>query len=482
MPRRNSDVELGDAGHEEKVVLETDYRLGLICIVVAIVTWMIGLEVANSTLKGEEYNKPWMFSFFVGTSFSLLLLPEAFEAISKFTARLLDKLASKIQSNDNETDPLMAADAATYGSGTSYEHSKPGMSGSEMMVLAAQISTIYYIYNVFVMGCLQYTSASSLAVLGTTTSVYTLMMETFFRLDRFTWKKVVCIGMAMLGVTMIYKTDMGQENSDNKFVPKNPSLGNILAVCGAFMYAVYLVLTKIKCSDARKAPNNRVLFGCVGICSFPLGVVLLCLVHILGIETLEAPPTMSTFLSLLVNGVFSVISDYATILAALYTSPLITSLSLTSSIPITICIDYILLTVSGNGDHHSKGALYFVGVISIVLSVVALNFSVIADNKKVERCVNRVSEIVDNSILSPIISPISLPRPREANSILNCGADKQYFNIQEYAFKNNSAKKKLLDYPRSGLDDFALDSATLKSTRYNNDDLFLPLRAIRSIE
>lgn len=423
MPRRFSDVELGDAGYEETVMLKTDYRLGLICIVVAIVTWMIGLEVANSTLKGEEYNKPWMFSFFVGTSFSLLLLPEAFEAISNFTARLLDTLVGRIKVSDNEEEPLITAHAAAYKPGASYGHSKPGMSGSEMIVLAAQISTIYYVYNVFIMGCLQYTSASSLAVLGTTTSVYTLLMETFFHLDRFTWKKVVCIVMAMFGVTMIYKTDMGQENSDNKYVPKNPSLGNVLAICGAFMYAVYLVLTKIKCSDARKAPNNRVLFGCVGICSFPLGVCLLCLAHIFGIETFEAPPTMSTFLSLLTNGVFSVISDYATILAALYTSPLMTSLSLTSSIPITICIDYILLTVSGNGDHHPKGALYFVGVLSIILSVVALNISVIMDNKKVERCVNRVSEIADNSILSPIISPISLPRTRKSADIINFGAD-----------------------------------------------------------
>ena len=43
---------------------------------IALATWIIGLELVNAVLKGDDYEKPWLFAVITGSCFSINLLPD----------------------------------------------------------------------------------------------------------------------------------------------------------------------------------------------------------------------------------------------------------------------------------------------------------------------------------------------------------------------------------------------------------------------
>ena len=67
-----------------------------------------------------------------------------------------------------------------------------------------------------------------------------------------------CLGVFMVSFS---NTSGGQ----GKFQPKNPVLGNTLALGAALMYGFYLLIMKFKCGTGDKTTNERRLFGYVGL-------------------------------------------------------------------------------------------------------------------------------------------------------------------------------------------------------------------------
>lgn len=394
-----------------------NFRLGVFFLVVAIATWLVGLELVNSVLKGDEYRKPWFLAFLTGSCFMLNFIPEVTcWLFSCFRAKpdAADDLSPMLSSVDLQ-EPLEIVVADQRGVAKAFEKpedcgdSPIPLSRREVIVLAMQVSSIYLSYNIFVMMCLQFTSASNQTVLGSTTTMFTLFIGVYLKIDKFTVKKLICVATSLIGVVMINVSDRGSPEGDgNKFKPKNPALGNLLALAGAMCYALYLLLMKMKVGTGNKTTNERILFGWVGVCSFTVGVPVLFLVHITGIEEFSLPPNKTVALMIMINAIFSVISDYVTILAMLLTSPLVTSLSLTSSIPITIFIDFLMLRLSGNSSGPSSNLyVYGFGVLSILMSVILININITTENDLIEEVIEETLEdaIRLDEVLSPVLSP-----------------------------------------------------------------------------
>lgn len=393
-----------------------NFRLGVIFLVIAIATWIIGLELVNTVLKGDEFNKPWFLAFLTGSCFMLNFLPEVYngimatlsiqpEASAEFSPDL--SASDLIPSHDAN---LLPEDGAPFEKSDSDNEVPIPLNGREIFELALQVAIIYTAYNVFVMMALQYTSASNQTVLGSTTAMFTLFVGVYLKVDRLTSKKLICVATSLAGVVLINVSEnhVG-ENDGNKFKPKNPPLGNLLALLGAFCYALYLLTMKVKCGTGKKTTNERQLFGFVGVFSFFLGIPTLAVLDYFDIEKFSLPPTRSVFAMIIINAIFSVISDYVTILAMLLTSPLVTSLALTSSIPITILADFIILYVTGGKSSSSTSSvlLYGFGVLSLLVSVVLINVNITSENELIEEVIEEAFEdaIRHDEILSPVLSP-----------------------------------------------------------------------------
>lgn len=371
------------------------YKIGIILICIAVITWLIGLELVNSVLKDDTYQKPFLFTYIIGSCFIFNLVPDILS---------LFKRSSESETSDDEK---------------SIEYLP--LTGYEVGVLSVQAATIYFIYNVVVMTCLKYTSASNQTVLASTTSIFTLVMGSILGIDSFSKVKVMCIFASFAGVVLVNISERQTGGSDdNKFVPKNPRLGNVLAIVGAFMYACYLIIMKLKIGTGNRTTNERRLFGFIGLATIVLGAPVVYLAHIFDIETFDFPPPNNQILyAIVINGVFSYISDYTTALASLLTSPLITSLSLNSSIPITIFIDFIVLHASGSSPSGSKSTklMYGAGILSILISVILINLASITETAYIDEVIDENLEhgIKNDEVLSPLLSPVLIARKSSSN-------------------------------------------------------------------
>lgn len=356
------------------------FKLGLFFLAIAVSLWIFGLELLNAVLKGDEYQKPWMFAYVTGSCFTLNLIPDLF--------------------GRRRTGPRPESE----------------LSHRETTALAAIIAIIYYLYNMFVMLALQYTLASNQTVLSSTTSIFTLFIGILLGIETFSLQKLACIVISFAGVMLINWSESGlSNNSGNKFVPKNPRLGNALSVFGALMYALYMIVMRVRSGGSRTV-NERRVFGLVGLLTLVAGIPFLFLVHIFEIERFELPPNKTVLAMILVNGVFSVISDYTTILAMLLTSPLVTSLSLLSSIPITIFIDKIILWITDAPQQKSDHVVYYFGIGSILVSILLINVNLSTENELIVEVIDEALEeaIREDEVLSPYLSPLLSPQLQTA--------------------------------------------------------------------
>ncbi|KAG7665994.1 uncharacterized protein J8A68_000424 [[Candida] subhashii] len=401
-----------------------NYRWGIILLVVSVTTWIIGLELVNAVLKGDSYTKPFLFAVISGSSYIVNFVPDIFNGIKRvFTgSKRKDSVALVVPSIEETTPLLESSSRDTVNNITNTKLEKTisedfenpiELTTSEIWSLAVQIAFIYYLYNSFVMEALQFTSASNQTVLGTTSSAFTLVIGVFLKIEKFSIKKVLCVVCSFLGVFMVnFGESVGENKHRNKFESKNPQLGNLLALGGALMYALYLINMKLKCGTGNKVTNERRLFAYAGLITLLVGIPLLYILDHFGIEKFELPPNNSIMASVLINGVFSALSDYAAMLAMLLTSPLVVSLTLTSGIPITIFIDYIILFfTSGKDEHHKTSFLYFLGIICIILSVLLVNINITSENELIEEVIEEALEeaIRRDEIMSPVLSPLLAP-------------------------------------------------------------------------
>ncbi|EER35589.1 conserved hypothetical protein [Candida tropicalis MYA-3404] len=400
-PRITADpYEVVDIINEQEI---KNYKLGVILLIIAIATWIIGLELVNVVLKGDDYNKPWLFAVITGSCFAINLIPDL---------ALLKKYISKSPSSEEnqqeyENEGMSLIDRIT----SEKEEEISELTNKEVFILALQISVIYYLYNMLTMSSLQYTSASNQTVMGSTTSMFTLIIGVIIQTEKFSIKKAICVIASCAGVFMVSLSN--NSGNEGKFQPKNPLLGNLLALCAALMYAFYLLIMKFKCGTGNRTTNERRLFGYVGIITFILGIPILYVIDVLDIEKFEFPPPSNSILaSVIINGVFSVISDYSSILAMLLTSPLVVSLTLTSVIPITIFIDYIVLISTGSSVKTSF--VYVFGIICILAAVVLVNVNITTENELIEEVIEHALEeaIRNDEVMSPVLSPLLTPLAR----------------------------------------------------------------------
>ncbi|KAI3405562.2 hypothetical protein KGF56_001580 [Candida oxycetoniae] len=393
-----------------------NYRIGIALLVVSIVTWITGLELVSGVLKTSEYKKQWFFAAISGSCYMVNFIPDLFLFLAKkvFVKNEIEGVNQPLMSDRDdiqvEKDEGVLAVEMTKG---------------EVSKLALQVAIIYYLYNLFLMEALKYTSASNQTIIGSTTTVFTLIMGYFLNIEKLSLKKVVCVMLSCIGVFLVnFGSDQksGDGGGGGKFEPKNPKLGNTFALAGAFLYACYLLLMRLKCgSSGGKTTNERRLFGYVGLITLILSVPLLYIVDFFDIEKFELPPkgNRAVFFNVFVNAVFSAISDFTAILAMLLTSPLVVSLTLTCAVPITIFVDYMIL-LWANEPIHNVSYGYVLGLVCTIGAVISINFSGEVDKELIDDVIENTLEnaVIHDQMLSPVLSPL-LVRPSLSSKALS---------------------------------------------------------------
>jgi solute carrier family 35 protein F5 len=181
-------------------------------------------------------------------------------------------------------------------------------------------------------------------------------------------KFIVCASLA--GVILISSVDVSGETDENRgtFPHKTPhelAIGDAMAFISAVLYGFYAVYMKKRIGDESKV-NMPLFFGLVGTLNVFLlwpGMVVL---HFTGIETFQLPPTGKILTIVLVNSASSLVSDFCWAYSMLLTSPLIITVGLSLTIPLSLVGQMVL-------DKQYSSPLYWVGAAVMVLSFLFIN-------------------------------------------------------------------------------------------------------------
>jgi len=175
---------------------------------------------------------------------------------------------------------------------------------------------------------------------------------------------------SLCGIILISTVDISSDdNKDRGTFPHKTAgeitLGDMLAFISAVVYGIYAVVMKKRIGDEGRV-NMPLFFGMVGL----LNVVLMwpgfILLHVAGIERFALPPTGRIWIIILVNSTSSLVSDFCWAFAMLLTSPLVVTVGLSLTIPLSLVGQMII-------DGLYSGFTYWLGAFIVFLSFVFIN-------------------------------------------------------------------------------------------------------------
>lgn len=243
----------------------------------------------------------------------------------------------------------------------------------------------WFLANYFALSCLQYTTVASTTILTSTSSVWTLLIGAITRTEKFTWRKLLGVVASLAGVFLISQVDISSSSSTSpnptappnrqrdglgeSFPDKTPAelaFGDAMAAFSALIYGVYTIILKRTTNSAAKAGkslNMPLFFGLVGLINAVLLLPLFPILSVLKVETFQLPPTRRVWTILLVNSASSLLSDICWAYAMVLTSPLVVTVGLSLTIPLSLVGELIV-------QGRSESFVYWIGALIVVGSFV----------------------------------------------------------------------------------------------------------------
>ncbi|CBQ69878.1 conserved hypothetical protein [Sporisorium reilianum SRZ2] len=265
----------------------------------------------------------------------------------------------------------------------------PPLTLRETAILASQFTLVWFGANWAINAGLGLTSVASGTTIGSASGFFTLALGAALGVDRFTLPRLGAVCISALGVAAVTfadrdtatsgaATEMGTAVLEGLWKrptssaaapisvlttaakPPNGALGDMLALLSAFLYSLYVMLLKTRIGSEDRI-SMPLMFGIVGainiVCLWPI----LPLLHFSGIESFSLPPSPQIWAGVAVNMCITFVSDFIYLLAMLKSSPLITTLGLSLTIPLAVVID----ALKGS---HTGGVVAVVGSTAVLSS------------------------------------------------------------------------------------------------------------------
>ncbi|BCR88669.1 uncharacterized protein ACHE_41233S [Aspergillus chevalieri] len=380
--------------------------LGISLLLVVVVLWTASNFLASTIFADNTYSKPFFLTYLNTSCFVLpllaILLARVFKLwrlkkLSQVTSlkSLLQHLdlgdplqaeeqeqailyhrAATADGEDGVEDDVRATDLGTQREVVvkQNESGKLGLKGTAKLSL--QFCILWFLANYFAMACLQHTTVGSTTILTSTSGVWTMIFGAFLRVEKFTLRKFLGVIASLLGIILISRVDLStpdapapDDDGDNGSFPhKSPAeiaLGDAMAAFSAIMYGVYTIVMKRQCGDESRV-NMPLFFGLVGFFNMVLIWPGFIIMHFSGLENFELPPTDRVWTILLVNSASSLLSDIVWAYAMLLTTPLVVTVGLSLTIPLSLVGQIVL-------QNQYASPLYWVGAIIVFLSFLFVN-------------------------------------------------------------------------------------------------------------
>lgn len=181
-----------------------------------------------------------------------------------------------------------------------------------------------------------------------TTGFFTLSLGRVFGVEDVTRAKVLSALASFVGVILVTRSDSAMKTTANATgtnIPTHPILGDALSLLSAAFYSIYVILLKVRIGDESRV-DTQLMLGFAGlyniICLLPAFPVL----HYIGWETFEFPPTRTAWVIIVANMLITLSSDYLYVLAMLKTTPLLVTIGLSLTIPFALVGSLVIPSAS----------------------------------------------------------------------------------------------------------------------------------------
>lgn len=377
--------------------------MGILLLLATVFLWTASNFLASTIFADNSYSKPY-FVTYVNTAFFMIPLIPMFlkhawddrdnikqQPLILQIRNLLQRRVGRYKLlRDHESssgssifskssyDPASGTTSLLLGDelgeshevGPGLDEEEEGLTIGQTAKLGLEFCLLWFLANYFAAACLEYTTVASSTILASTSSIWTLLCGSIMRVERFTLRKFIGVCASLAGVVLISTVDVSGETDENRgsFPHKTPrelAIGDAMAFISAVLYGFYAVFMKKRIGDESKV-NMPLFFGLVGTLNVFLlwpGMVVL---HLTGIEPFQLPPTSKILTIVLVNSASSLVSDFCWAYSMLLTSPLIVTVGLSLTIPLSLVGQMVL-------DKQYSSPLYWVGAAVMVVSFLFIN-------------------------------------------------------------------------------------------------------------
>src|SRR5687767_8894200 len=183
----------------------------------------------------RTYNKPFFLVYVNSSLFAIALIPAFIKYLSRNGATGLkhdilrmvrehrDERKGSLSSGDHHGNSRYTADRerllvndeeTAAGEIGRAEHEK--LNFRETMMLSLEFMVLWVLANYFAFACLEYTSVSSVTILTSTSSMWTLIFGAVFGVESFTMKKLMGVLASLMGIILISMVDLSGESDENR--------------------------------------------------------------------------------------------------------------------------------------------------------------------------------------------------------------------------------------------------------------------------
>ncbi|KAI1503569.1 hypothetical protein F5X99DRAFT_374783 [Biscogniauxia marginata] len=363
--------------------------LGISLLMVTVFLWTTSNFLASYIFSDHTYDKPFFLVYINTSIFAISMIPLAIKHILQnggisrvgslarhawrdgyHGVRGLKTPADMDEEDATAGERLLVDDTGSF---EALDLPRPveKLSFGETARLSLEFCMIWFLGNYFASACLEYTSVASTTILTSTSSVWTLIFCAVMRIEAFSMRKLVGVLASLTGVVLISMIDLsGDGNDDDRgnFPHKTQrqiAVGDAMALFSAVVYGIYVVVMKIRVGSEDRV-NMSLFFGLVGIFNLVLLWPLFPILHFTGIEPFEMPPDGRIWFIIMLNSLSSFVSDISWAYAMLLTTPLVVTVGLSLTIPLSLVGEMIQYA-------QYSSFIYWVGAVIVVLSFVFIN-------------------------------------------------------------------------------------------------------------
>ncbi|KAK0615978.1 hypothetical protein B0T17DRAFT_362625 [Bombardia bombarda] len=371
--------------------------LGISLLLVTVLLWTVSNFLASYIFSDNTYSKPFFLVYINTSLFAISLIPmtarfvilNGWGALQARAVELWHEVRSGVPSSspsktmEDEEDEFAGERLLIDDEGALEAldlelppRREEKLSLRETAWISLEFCMLWFLANYFASACLEYTSVGSVTILTSTSSIWTLIFCAVTGVEGFTVRKLVGVLASLAGVVLISSVDLSGASDENRgnFPHKSTmqiAIGDSMAFFSAIVYGVYVTVMKRRVGNEDRV-DMPLFFGLVGLFNVLFLWPGFFILHYTGIETVglpllfELPPTGKIWAIILVNSLSSFLSDMTWAYAMLLTTPLVVTVGLSLTIPLSLIGEMLQYA-------QFSSWIYWVGAGIVFISFVFVN-------------------------------------------------------------------------------------------------------------